>query len=409
MNSWFSSKHFKNALYVLFITLSGILFYHLLGNIGTVSANLKTVIQLITQVLSPILYGLLIAFLMNPGAKFFEEKIYLLMGQDPASGEKKTYRTISIFLVYLVLFGFIFFIIQYMVPQIFSNLVELYNNIPDYVKSIESLILTFEETMDYAAQYLPKDYLTDFLDMLQPSKLSPVFISSLVGRIFFSALNFTSIAFNVILGCVIAFYLLKQKDAFSNGSVRLTYAIFHKEKAEKLIAIVKESNYIFARFFIGKSVDSLIIGLICFVGLTLLGNPYALLLSIIIGITNMIPYFGPFIGGIPAILITLFEGFLPALFVALFILALQQFDGLYLGPKILGDSIGLSPFWIITSILIGGALWGTLGMFFGAPLCAIILMLANRWIDRRLDYKKIVLDPPEDDPPIEALEEVEAK
>ena len=110
----------------------------------------------------------------------------------------------------------------------------------------------------------------------------------------------------------------------------------------------------------------------------------------------MIPYFGPFIGGIPAVLITLFEGFTPALFVAIFIFALQQFDGIFLGPKILGDSIGLSPFWIITSIIIGGALWGTLGMFFGVPLCAILLLLINRWIDKKLQLKNIILNEVED-------------
>ncbi len=394
MNKRFNHKHFQTALYVLFITLAGILFYHLLGNIGIVSENIKGFISVVSRVLSPLLYGMLFAFLMNPGAKFFEEKIYLLMDEEPSPDTSKPYRTISILLVYLVLFGFVFFIIQYLIPQIVSNLVELYNNIPAYTKSIESLVLTLEETMDYASQYLPQDYLTDFLNSLQRTKLSPALISTVIGRIFSSALNFTSVTFNIILGCVIAFYLLKQKDDFAKGSSRLLYAICRKENADKLIAIAKESNYIFSRFFLGKSLDSLIIGIICFIGLTLLGNRYALLLSLMVGVTNMIPYFGPFIGGIPAVLITLFEGFLPALFVALFILALQQFDGLYLGPKILGDSIGLSPFWIIISITIGGALWGALGMFFGAPLCAIILMLVNRWIDKKLKHKNIVLDPP---------------
>ncbi|HHX62765.1 MAG TPA: AI-2E family transporter [Epulopiscium sp.] len=397
MNGRIKSKYFQTALYVLFIVIAAILFYHLLGNIGAVGSHLKAIIKVVTQVLSPLLYGLLFAFLMSPGVNFFEEKIYLITGHDPLKNKIKSYRSLSILLIYMILFGFVFFVIQYMVPQILSNLIELYTNVPSYIASIESAILALEETMDYASQYLPQDYLIDFLNMLQPAKLSPAFITTLVGRILFGALNFTSLAFNIILGCVISFYLLKQKDDFAKGAIRLIYAICPKDNADKLIGVAKESNYIFARFFIGKSLDSLIIGMICFVGLTLLGNRYALLLSLIVGVTNMIPYFGPFIGGIPAVLITLFEGFLPALFVVLFILALQQFDGLYLGPKILGDSIGLSPFWIITSILIGGALWGTLGMFFGAPLCAIILMLVNRWIDRRLEYKNIILDEPIED------------
>ena len=397
VGKWANSKHFKTALYLLAIVILGIMFYQFLGNIGIVMASIKAFLRTTSQVLTPILYGIFFAFFMSPGANWFEEKIYLIMDQEPNKNIKKPYRTIAILLVYLVLFGFLFISFQYMVPKIFSNIRELYNNIPQYIIAIETTLLELENTMDYAAQYIPQDYLDGVLKMLQPANFSPAFINSVIGRVFSSALGITSVTFNLSLGFVISFYLLKQKDDFGRGSSRLIYALSTKDTGDKLISFAKEGHYIFTRFFIGKALDSFIIGIICFIGLSLLKNRYALLLSLIIGVTNMIPYFGPFIGGIPAVLITLFEGFLPALFVGLFILALQQFDGLYLGPKILGDSIGLSPFWIITSIIIGGALWGPLGMFFGAPLCALILLLINRWIDRRLQYKNIDLTPPNND------------
>lgn len=399
MNKWYNNRSFRSTLYFLFVIIAGISFYQLLSNIGVLTANAKLAFKTVSKVLTPLIYGALFAFLMSPGVNFFERKIHSLMEQikekldiESPDTRQTPYRLISIVLVYLVLFGFIILVVQYMIPQFLSNLMELYSNLPQYIRDIETAILALQETMDYAAQYIPQSDLNNLLGMLQPFKLSPDFISSIVGRIFFGALNFTAIAFNIAMGCVIAFYLLKQKEDFVNGSTRLTYALVSKNTGDWLISVAKESNYIFRRFFIGKSLDSLIIGGICFVGLTLLQNRYALLLSIIIGITNMIPYFGPFIGGIPAVLITLFDGLVPALFVALFILALQQFDGLYLGPKILGDSIGLSPFWIIISILIGGAAWGPLGMFFGAPLCAVILLLINRWIDKRLADKNIELN-----------------
>ena len=161
------------------------------------------------------------------------------------------------------------------------------------------------------------------------------------------------------------------------------------EKAQKIIAIAAEGHATFIQFFVGKFIDSTIIGIICFVGLSILRNPYALLLSVIVGVFNMIPYFGPILGAIPAVIITLFTGFMPAVFVGIFIFILQQFDGLVLGPKILGDSIGLSPFWIISGILIGGAVWGPLGMFFASPIVAVILNNLSRWVDKRLRERNI--------------------
>jgi len=396
MNQWYKSKYFRTALHILIIVILGILFYHLLGNIGIVVTSVRGFLKATTQILTPILYGIFFAFFMAPGANWLKEKLYLITRKitkkEPNERFKNIYHTGSILLVYLILFGFLFITIQYMVPKIFSNIRELYRNLPQYIRAIEKMLIDLEETMVYAAQYIPADYLNSLEKMLQPANLSPTFINSVIGRVFTSAINITSLTFNVVLGFVISFYLLKQREDFAKGSTKLIYAVLRKETGDKLISLAKESKYIFTRFFIGKSLDSFIIGAMCFVGLSLLGNRYALLLALIIGVTNMIPYFGPFIGGIPAVLITLFEGFIPALFVALFVLALQQFDGLYLGPKILGDSIGLSPFWIITSIIIGGALWGPLGMFFGAPLCALILLVVNRWIDRKLDSKDIQLD-----------------
>ena len=398
IKKWFDIEYFKIALYVIFIIVIGTLFYQLIGNISIVSLNIKTFLNNIKQLLKPLLYGILFAYLMNPGASWFERKLYLLTDQlakdkKLSNSTYKFYRTVSILLVYIVLFGFIFITFNYMVPKIFSNIKDLYGNMPNYINAMESLALRLEESMDYAAQYIPADYLDSILKFLQLPQISPAFINSLIGRIFSSALNITSITLNIVLACVIAFYLLKQKENFAHGAKRLIYAFFNKQKGDKLISLAQESNHIFIRFFIGKSLDSLIIGIICFIGLSLLKNPYALLLSLIVGVTNMIPYFGPFIGGVPAVLITLFEGFTPAILVAIFIFALQQFDGLFLGPKILGDSIGLSPFWIIISIIIGGAIWGVLGMFFGVPLCAIILLLINRWIDKRLELKNIDTNP----------------
>ncbi len=149
------------------------------------------------------------------------------------------------------------------------------------------------------------------------------------------------------------------------------------------MTVAKESNEMFLRFFVGKMIDSLIIGILCFIGLQLMKMPYTLLISFIIGVTNMIPYFGPFIGAIPAVAIVLLRSPIQALGLALFIFVLQQFDGIVLGPKILGDSTGLSPFWVIFSIIVFGALFGVLGMFLGVPIFAVLYTMFKHFVEKK--------------------------
>ncbi len=152
---------------------------------------------------------------------------------------------------------------------------------------------------------------------------------------------------------------------------------------------MNEVDEIFSKYIIGKMIDSLIVGIICFMGLWFLKAPYALLMAIIVGVTNMIPYFGPFIGAVPAVIITLFTSPITALWVTLFIIVLQQLDGYIIGPFILGDSVGLSPFWIILAILIGGGLFGILGMLICVPVMAVVRNMFSRYINRRLDEKSL--------------------
>ena len=192
-------------------------------------------------------------------------------------------------------------------------------------------------------------------------------------------------------GFIVSVYLLKDKETLILNIKKLIYAVLEKEKADSFLKFSNEVNFIFSGFVIGKFIDSLIIGIMCFVGLSMLKIPYALLISLIVGITNMIPYFGPFIGMIPAFFITLFYSPIKALWVLFFIFLLQQFDGFYLGPKILGSSVGLSPLLIILAILIGGGAFGVLGMFLAVPTTAVVILLAERLINRKLKEKDIEL------------------
>lgn len=387
---WKNNAYFKISLYAIFVAVVTILFYRISSNTDNIAPSIMAFFRGIIKVISPILYGLLIAYLFNPIMIFFERYFFKCF-KPSTTKQKKAIRNLAIVTVYVCIIGTIILMIRYLIPQISNNILDLVNVVPQYLEDLSARITTLEDHVNSNISILPYSLNTaQIFDMIDPKKFfNKDLINNVVASIMNSTLSITSSLYNLVMGLVIAFYMLTQKEDFSLGIKRLMFSLLKKERAEKIIAIFTEGHETFIQFFVGKFIDSFIIGVICFIGLSILDNPYALLLSFIVGILNMIPYFGPFLGAIPAIVITLFTGFMPAVFVAIFIFLLQQFDGLVLGPKILGDSIGLSPFWIISGIIVGGALWGPLGMFFASPILAVILNNITRWVDLTLAERNI--------------------
>lgn len=393
------NKYLQLSLYAIFVVVASILFYRISSNTDNIAPSIVAFFGSVISVLSPILYGFLIAYLINPIMDFFEG--YLLLWFKPQTRRmRRLIRSLSILTVYIVLGGVIILVFRYLFPQIAKNIREIGTELPVYMDSFTKFILSVQDAVN---QYFPdlslEPLTTRLLDTINPSNLFDFSqINNLATIIMNQAVNAISSIFNYIMGIVVAFYILVQKESISYAAKRVVYCLFSKSHAERIISIFSEGHEIFIQFFVGKFIDSTIIGIIAFIGLSLMDNPYTPLLALIIGVTNMIPYFGPIIGAVPAVAITLFEGIAPAVGVLIFVFLLQQFDGLVLGPKILGDSIGLSPFWIITGILIGGALWGPLGMFFACPIIAVLLLNLNRFIDRQLINKEITVE--EQDKPI---------
>ena len=194
---------------------------------------------------------------------------------------------------------------------------------------------------------------------------------------------------NFVLGLIVSVYVLFGKERFTSQAKKLTYAFLSTDHANMLLHLTKKSNEIFGGFIIGKIIDSAIIGVLCFIGLSILRMPYTLLVSVVVGVTNVIPFFGPYIGAIPsAILITLADPKM-GLYFLIFILVLQQVDGNIIGPHILGDSTGLTPFWVLFSILVGGGLFGFVGMIMGVPTFAVIFYIIGMIAERRLEKKNL--------------------
>ena len=392
MKKIWDTYYVKIALYTLFVIVAAILVYRISSNTDNIIPHVYAYIKSIIAIFTPILYGLLIAYLLNPAVAFFER--YLIKWTHSTTFKDfKRVRLLSIIIVYICIFGTLFLTIRFLVPQILDNIKVLFNNLPTYLDELKDIIAQLQHTINQNISYPD---VTQFVnEIINPSKVSHLVdfasLSKAFDHVISGTMNLTGTILNLIIGIMIASYAVMQKETFTNGSKRLIYALFRQNTANKIISIASESHTTIIRFFVGKSLDSLIIGIICFIVLSIMKNPYALLLSFIVGLFNMIPYFGPFIGAIPAVILTLFEGIPAAIGVAIFIFLLQQFDGLYLGPKILGESIGITPFWIISAITVGGAIAGPLGMFFASPILAVILSITNRWIDNRLSTKRIDL------------------
>ena len=205
----------------------------------------------------------------------------------------------------------------------------------------------------------------------------------------------TSVAskiWNIVLGIIISIYLLSDKEKFCALSKKITYAVFPKSVAEKSIEITHRSNSTFGKFLVGKILDSVIIGILTFFILTVSKMPYAILISVIVGITNIIPFFGPFIGAIPSFIIILFVSPVKALWFLVIILVIQQIDGNIIGPKILGDSIGVSAFWILFAILVAGKFLGLVGMIIGVPLFAVVYSLLKEIVEGQLKKKGLHIE-----------------
>lgn len=330
------------------------------------------------RVLQPVLWAIGIAFVINPMMRFFERKL-------------KVKRIVSIVFCYIIVLGAIITLITIIIPMIAKNVIDLLANFENYQKEF---IRYFNDVIVTSAWY--KDLgLSAYLNMDSFSKYIvdiPDLLNGLLDSLISIVTSIFGGTFKIVVGFVIAVYLLLDKEKFQVGMKKILYSIFKEKNADNSVIFFSDVNKIFSRYIIGKTIDSIIIGIMCFIGLVVLQTPYAALLSIIVGITNMIPYFGPFIGMIPAIILTLFVSPIKALWVGLFILALQQFDGYILGPKILGDSVGLSPFWIILGILVGGSLMGVLGMLLAVPIVAVLQMIFTRSVEKRLSKKDLIIE-----------------
>ena len=338
------------------------------------------------RAVGPFLIALLIAYILNPfikGVQRFLRKRWTKLSE-------KISLMISMLLVYLVGLGLIITILIYVLPELVRNLIELINYIPSAYKYLIDLLA-------YLQQEFPTVDFSSITNMLQDTQTDLVtslkqVAGDLIPVLYTASVSVVSWLGNFLIALIVSVYMLYGKKSLLHMMKIVLYAFIPAKKISHAKKIIMECNDICSKYLISKMIDSFIIGVLCAILMTILRLPYVLLISVVVGVTNMIPYFGPFIGAVPGVVIILCISPVKAMIFAFMILCLQQFDGLILGPKLLGNSTGMKPLWIIFAITIGGKFFGVLGMFLGVPVVAILGYLAEQYMKYRLAKKNISLD-----------------
>lgn len=379
-----NTKYTTIATYTFIVASAIILFYLGISQIGMLLGKISGVIG----ILQPFIIGFSIAYILNFILRFFERTIFDFEFVKKLEFKRNSKRAIGLLVTYFVSFIVLYLFIKFVLPQLMDSIVGLINDIPMYISKTTKFIDDLLLKLNIERQYLDLinenfnrfiDYVIRFVTDLLP--ILGTLLTSVASKIW-----------NIVLGIIISIYLLSDKEKFCALSKKITYAVFPKAVAEKSIEITHRSNSTFGKFLVGKILDSVIIGILTFFILTVSKMPYAILISVIVGITNIIPFFGPFIGAIPSFIIILFVSPVKALWFLVIILVIQQIDGNIIGPKILGDSIGISAFWILFSLLIFAKFLGLIGMIIGVPIFAIIYSIIKENVERKLKAKGLPVE-----------------
>ena len=390
--------NFRFAMSGLLIVCGGLLFYYILFHFD----RLSSVVGSLFSILTPLLAGILIAYILNPLMVFLEKKVCYPLWRRIKKKKDHVYskeaviiRVISVFITLVIFIAALYALIMSVVPQTITNIKSLYDRISVFFFNWQdyyaSFLSKYPQVDSFMQQYMGTIYtwvnekIKPALDMVIKT---PTSIIGFIVSVFKSLFNF-------VVGLIISVYLLYDKEKYIAQSKKVLYAFFNRETANNFINNIRYSDNIFGGFIVGKIIDSIIIGILCYICMLILGLPYPALISVLVGATNVIPYFGPFIGAIPSALIILMvpeTGPKNCLIFLIFILILQQFDGNILGPKILGSSIGLNGFWVVLSITVFSKLLGVLGIFLGVPVFAVIYAAVRTLVNERLAVKHMPVD-----------------
>lgn len=350
-------------------------------------------IKTIFTILMPFIYGLAIAYLMNPIVNFFEKKVFNILLRKVIKNKKRMItisRILSLLTSTIIFVGLIVTVISFLIPEIIKSLQVLFGNINTYLNNTKEFFINIFGGSEDIRRFI-NDNFKNFSEFINTWVNSGKFddVVTVLGN---SIVGILKVFYNLIIGYIISIYVLYDKEKFKAQIKKVLYTFFDNERVNIIIENTIYTDKVFGGFFSGKLIDSLIIGVLCFICMILLKMPYSLIIAVIVGVTNFIPYFGPFIGAIPSAFLILLVDPGKCVIFLIFIFILQQIDGNVIGPTILGGKTGLGSFWVLFSILIFGGLFGMVGMLLGVPIFSILYSFVNGLIKKKLEAKNLPVD-----------------
>ena len=370
----------------LVVILCAILFFFVIFSYNTWTGK----VAYIVSGLKSIIIGIAIAYLLNPIVNGLEKRIHRLI-KHPKNEARTNVAVRTFSAIIVVLFAVLVagIMIYNILPQVVISISSLIRNFPYYVDEITDLIKSNRQLQAFLDNVLT-NATEDISDWLNENVLQN--IQAYLTLAASGVVSVIMLLADVLVGLIISVYVLCSTRTFVGQGKKIVYALFNKRHAKMILDTMRKSNEIFGGFISGKLLDSLIIGVLCFVGLTAMHMPYIALVSVIVGVTNVIPFFGPYIGMVPSTILIMLVDFKKGLIVLVFIIILQQVDGNVIGPKILGKSTGLSAFWVVFSVMFFGKLWGVIGMLIGVPVFGVIYYILDTFVNFKLKRRSLPVE-----------------
>lgn len=376
-----NKKYTTIAMYVFLVVVSCLFVFLTISNFDSIRSWWNKFVTM----MHPFIIGVVLAYLLNFILNLYERVLFSYKPFNLMSPKVK--RGLGILCAYISALMLIMLFFAFVLPQVIDSINGLISSIPKYLSNISVYATEISNKI-----YVPQEQMDLLVTAINDSVNSIIaFIANLLPIIIDKAFSVTSSILNIIMGIIISIYILIDKERFAALSKKIAYAILDKQRVIKLIDFIKYSENIFSRFIGGKILDSAIIGVLTFIILVIAKIPYTILIAVVIGVTNVIPVFGPFIGAIPCVIILFFIDPSKALWFILIIIIIQQIDGNIIGPYILGDSVGVSAFWILFSVLIFSKMFGIVGMVIGVPIFAVFYSLIKTIVEEKLKKKRLPL------------------
>lgn len=392
---WPDNNKMQWGITAILVVFASFCMYFLMFRTSTLVNGFKS---LMSSLMS-IEFGILIAYLATPVLNFIERymltSIYQRFGIDPDKNpaKKRQMRKIGVLLAIAFVIFLLYAIIALIVPQLIDSIITIVKNIPAYSNNINRFVQDNIHDNDQMASTIMiiVNTASETLQNFATTSLQPR-IGSIVTQVSMSIFQTGVGLFNFVVGLIVSVYLMYSKEYFCTLGKKFVYALFDERWANEIVGQCRYIHRMFIGFFTGKILDSLIIGILCYIVVKIMNMPFPVLLAFVVGLTNIVPFFGPIIGAVIGSILVFMVNPLQSLYFLIFAFILQQFDGNILGPKILGDSTGLSSFWVIFAIMFFGAIWGLTGWIVGVPLLAVIYSLARRWIYHCLRVRNLPTD-----------------